>query len=60
MPTIEITHASDGCREPWSRRSLIRSGLAGLLAPALVAFAVSLIALPFMSVATRHDGIRFE
>jgi len=40
MPTIEITHASDSCREPWSRRSLIRSGLAGLLAPALVAIAV--------------------
>jgi ABC-type antimicrobial peptide transport system permease subunit len=32
----------------------------GLAIGALVAFAVSLIALPFMSVATRHDGIRFE
>jgi hypothetical protein len=41
---------------------LLPSGsfVVGLAIGALVAFAVSLIALPFMSVATRHDGIRFE
>jgi hypothetical protein len=34
--------------------------LAGLGAGVLTAFAVSLIALPLMDVATRHDSIRFE
>jgi len=34
--------------------------LAGLGVGALVAFAISLIALPFMSVATRHESIRYE
>ena len=33
---------------------------AGLGAAALAAFAVSLIALPFMDAATRHDTVRFE
>ena len=33
---------------------------AGLGAAALAAFAVSLIALPFMDIATRHDTVRFE
>jgi hypothetical protein len=33
---------------------------AGLGAGALAAFAVSLVALPFMDLATRHDTVRFE
>jgi len=33
---------------------------AGLGAGALAAFAVSLIALPFMNIATRHESVRFE
>ncbi|MEV4512818.1 FtsX-like permease family protein [Dactylosporangium sp. NPDC049525] len=33
---------------------------AGLGAATLAAFAVSLIALPFMDIATRHDTVRFE
>ncbi|GAB3827069.1 ABC transporter permease [Dactylosporangium cerinum] len=33
---------------------------AGLGVAALAAFAVSLIALPFMDIATRHDTVRFE
>jgi len=40
MPIIDTNPGSEDCRDPWSRRSLIRSGLASLLAPALVAIAV--------------------
>jgi hypothetical protein len=36
------------------------SFLAGLGVGALAAFVVSLIALPFMNIATRHDSVRFE
>ena len=36
------------------------SFLAGLGAGALAAFAVSLAALPFMKMATRHESVRFE
>jgi hypothetical protein len=34
--------------------------LAGLGIGVLAAFAISLIALPLMDIATRHDSARFE
>ena len=40
MPTIEITSGSANRGDNWSRRSLIRTGLAGLLVPAAVALSI--------------------
>jgi hypothetical protein len=45
-----------------AREWVLPSGafLAGLGAGGLAAFAVSLIALPFLKMATRHESVRFE